>query len=469
MAEERVQRRLAAIFAADVAGYSRLTEADEEGTVAALKSFRHGLIDPKVAAHSGRIVKTTGDGLLVEFPSVVDAVRCAMETQRDMAARNSGVPPGERIQYRVGINLGDVLVDEDDILGDGVNVAARLDGLAKPGGLCVSDLVHQMVLDRVNEPFRDLGLQRVKNIARPIRVWQWTPDAAGDGPQPVAAALNQKIRFCTAPDGVQIAYATVGEGPPLLKAPNWLNHLEYEWRSPSWGPTFAALARRHRLVRFDQRGNGLSDWEVEEISEDAMIADMAAVADAAELDKFALFGISQGCAFSVRYAVETPSRVRCLVLLGGYLRGRLMRGAADQAQLYEAAKTMIRQGWGSPNPAYRHFFTSLMRPDATPEQAGNFDELQRISVAPGNAVRIYEMNAHVDVSDLARRVQVPTLVLHCVGDRMCVLDEGRRMAALIPGARFVALEGNNHVPIEGTPGFDAFVEEVDAFLAEHGG
>jgi class 3 adenylate cyclase/pimeloyl-ACP methyl ester carboxylesterase len=469
MVKERVERRLAAIFAADVAGFSRLTEADEEGTVAALKAFRHGLIEPKVAEHSGRIVKTAGDGLLVEFPSVVDAVRCAIETQRGMAARNSGRPPKERIQYRVGINLGDVLVDDGDILGDGVNVAARLEGLAKPGGLCVSDVVRQTVLDRVNEPFRDLGLQRVKNIARPIRVWQWTPDASPDEPEPVAAALNQTIRFCTAPDGVQIAYATVGEGPPLLKAPNWLNHLEYEWRNPAWGPAFAALARHHRLVRFDQRGNGLSDWEVAEISEDAMIADMAAVADAAGLDSFALLGISQGCAFSVRYAVENPQRVRCLVLLGGYVRGRLRRGSAEQAQLYEAAKTMIRQGWGSPNPTYRHFFTSTLMPDATPEQAANFDELQRISVAPANAERIFEMNAHVDVSDLARRVKVPTLVLHCVGDRMCSLDDGRRMAALIPGARFVALEGNNHVPMEGTPAFDAFIEEADAFLAEHGG
>jgi len=469
MAEERVQRRLAAIFAADVAGYSRLTETDEEGTVAALKAFRHGLIDPKVAEHRGRLVKTTGDGLLVEFPSVVDAVRCAIETQRGMVARNSGLPSKERIQYRVGINLGDVVVDEDDILGDGVNVAARLEGMAKPGGLCVSDVVHQMVLDRVNEPFRDLGLQRVKNISRPIRVWQWTPDASRNDPEPVAAALNQKIRFCTASDGVQFAYATVGEGRPLLKAPNWLNHIEYEWRNPSWGPTFAALARHHRLVRFDQRGNGLSDWEVDEISEDVMIADMASVADAAELDTFALLGISQGCAFSVRYAVENPGRVRCLVLLGGYIRGRLMRDSPEQAQLYEAARTMIRQGWGSPNPAYRHFFTSILMPDATPDQADTFDELQRISATPANAVRIFEMNARVDVTNLARRVKAPTLVLHCVGDRMCFLEEGRRMAAVIPGARFVTLEGNNHIPIEGTPAFDTFIEEVDAFLAEHGG
>lgn len=464
-----MERRLAAVLAADVVGYSRLMGADETGTLLALKAHRRELIDGKIAEHQGRIVKLTGDGMLAEFASVVKAVACATEIQRKMPERNADVPEDRRINFRIGINLGDVIVEDKDIYGDGVNVAARLEGLAKPGGLCISDVVHQVVLDRVNEPFRDLGLQRVKNISRPIRVWQWTPDASLRDPQPLAAPLNQKIHFCTASDGVQIAYATVGEGPPVLKAPNWLNHIEYEWRSPSWGPTFAALARHHRLVRFDQRGNGLSDWEVDEISEDAMIADIAAVADAAELDTFALLGISQGCAFSVRYAVENPERVRCLVLLGGYLRGRLMRGSPEVVQLYEAARTMIRQGWGSPNSAYRHFFTSILMPDATSEQAENFDELQRISATPENAVRIFEMNARVDVTDLAARVKSPTLVLHSEGDRMVPLDEGRRMAALIPSSRFITLEGNNHIPIEGTPSFTAFVREVDTFLAEHGG
>jgi pimeloyl-ACP methyl ester carboxylesterase len=308
----------------------------------------------------------------------------------------------------------------------------------------------------------------VKNISRAIRVWQWTPNAPVEEAEIADAALTQRVQFCVAPDGVQIAYASVGKGPPLFKAPNWLNHIEYEWRSPIWGPTFAALAKNHELVRFDQRGNGLSDWDVEEISEDTMISDMATVADTASLDSFALLGISQGCAFSIRYAVEHPEQVRCLVFLGGYVRGRLKRNSPEQEQLYEAAQTMIRQGWGSPNPAYRHFFTSSFMPDATPDQASTFDELQRISITPENAVRIWEMNASVDVTDLAGKVTVPTLVLHCQGDRMVPLEEGRRMAVLIPGSRFVTLEGNNHTLIEGTPAFDTFFKEVNAFLHEHG-
>src|SRR5467141_835792 len=169
---DRVERRLAAILAADVAGYSRLMGADEEGTLAALKALRRELADPKIAEHRGRIVKTTGDGLLVEFPSVVDAVRCAVELQREMASRNDGVPEPRRIEFRIGINVGDIIIDEHDIYGDGVNVAARLEALAEPGGICISRVVRDQVRDKVDFDFEDLGEQQVKNIARPVRVYR---------------------------------------------------------------------------------------------------------------------------------------------------------------------------------------------------------------------------------------------------------------------------------------------------------
>ena len=272
-----------------------------------------------------------------------------------------------------------------------------------------------------------------------------------------------------APDGVQIAWASVGEGPLVLKAPNWLNHIEYEWRSPVWGPAFAELARHCRLVRFDQRGNGLSDWEVDEISQDAMIGDMATVARAAGLDRFALLGISQGCAFSIRYAVENPERVTCLVLLGGFVRGRLKRPDPEQKKLCEALSLIIRDGWGSPNPVFRHFFTSNFIPDAPPEVASSFDELQRIATSPTNALRLWEMAIRLDVTELAKQVRVPTLVLHCKGDRVVPLEEGRYMARLIPGASFIELPGSNHalLALAGTPAFDQFLEEATNFIATH--
>ncbi|HSA81179.1 MAG TPA: alpha/beta fold hydrolase [Geminicoccaceae bacterium] len=462
-----MERRLAAIMATDMAGYSRLMEVDEEGVLVRQKVHRRELIDPEISAANGRIVKSTGDGLLVEFGNVVDAVRCAVTIQSAMPRREAGIPHDRQILYRVGINLGDILFEEGDVFGDAVNVAARLEGLSVPGGVCVSDVVHQLIDERIDAPFRNLGSQRVKNISRPVRVWQWTPDAPATEAIHDATPLNQEVRFCTAPDGVQIACSSVGEGPPLFKAPNWLNHIEYEWRSPVWGPFLRELARHYRLVRFDQRGNGLSDWDVEEISEDVMISDMATVADAMGLERFALLGISQGCAFSIRYAFENRERVSCLVLLGGFVRGRLMRRSAEQEEMFRAATTMIRHGWGSTNPAIRHFFTETFMPDATPEQKRSFDELQRITTTAENAERIWHMNASVEVSELARQVQAPTLAVHCRDDPNVPLAEGRRMAGLLPGARFVELEGANHVVIEGTPAFDQFFSEVRSFLARH--
>ena len=464
---DEMARRLTAILAADMAGYSRLVEVDEADVLDRQKRYRRELIDPALAGFGGEIVKTTGDGLIVTFASVQDAVRAALAVQDAIQEREGATDEARRILYRIGVNLGDVVFEDGDVFGDAVNVAARLQTLARPGGVCIADLVHQLTADRLDVTFQDLGLQRVKNISRQIRVWQWSPEPAPVAGPPGKLALGQEVRFCTSPDGTQIAYARIGKGPPVLKAPNWLNHLEYEWRSPVWGPVWRQFAKNFELVRFDQRGNGLSDWEVDEVSEDAMIGDMATVADAAGLGRFALFGISQGCAFSIRYAAEHPERVSCLVLLGGYLRGRLERNSADEERIFEMALTMIRQGWGSPNSAFRHFFTHSFMPDATPDQAAHFDELQRIAITPQNAERIWQMNAMVDVTALAAKLQAPTLVLHCRDDRMCPLKEGRRMAASIPNARFVELDGANHALLENTPAFDQFFTEAEAFLQAH--
>ena len=182
-----MKRRLAAIMVTDVVGYSRLIRADEEGTLAALKALRADLIDPKIAEHHGRIVKLMGDGMLAEFASVVDAVRAAVETQQSVSEHNVDLPEDKRIEFRVGINLGDVVIDGDDIHGDGVNVAARLEGLAEPGGVYVSAAVYDQVRDRLDFPFEDLGEQEDKNIDRPVRVWRWVRDTGAPLPEAVGA------------------------------------------------------------------------------------------------------------------------------------------------------------------------------------------------------------------------------------------------------------------------------------------
>ena len=281
---------------------------------------------------------------------------------------------------------------------------------------------------------------------------------------PQAPALRHEIQFCTASDGVRIAYAEVGTGPPLLKAANWLNHLEHDWESPIWSHLLRELAAEHRLIRYDARGNGLSDWEVDDISFEAFARDLESVVEATGIDRFALLGISQGCAVSIAYAVQHPQRVSHLVLYGGFARGRRKRGSPEEVEQADALLTLMRQGWGQENPAFRQIFTSLFIPGATAEQGQWFNDLQQKTTSPANAVRIRRAVDDIDVIDLLPRVTVPTLVLHCRSDAVQPFEEGRTLAAGIRGARFVALEGHNHMILEGDPGWRRFLDEVKTFL-----
>jgi pimeloyl-ACP methyl ester carboxylesterase len=224
------------------------------------------------------------------------------------------------------------------------------------------------------------------------------------------------------------------------------------------------MAARYRLIRYDERGNGLSDWDVGDISLDAFVSDLETIVDAIGLKEFPLLGISQGCAVSIAYAVRHPDRVTRLVLYGGYARGRRKRGQQSEIEQADAIVTLIREGWGQENPAYRQLFTSRFIPDATPEQARWFNELQRTTTTPQNAVRIRRTVDDIDVTSLLPRIHVPTLVLHCRDDALQPFEEGRRMAAGIPGSRFVGLEGRNHLILEHEPASNRFLDEVTRFL-----
>jgi class 3 adenylate cyclase/pimeloyl-ACP methyl ester carboxylesterase len=479
LASVSVERRLAAILVADIDGYSRLMGIDEVGTLSALKAYRRELVDPTIAAHHGRIVKTTGDGMLVEFSSVVDAVACAVAIQRGIAGRNSQAPADTRIVFRIGINVGDIIIDGDDIFGDGVNIAARLQTLCEPGGLCISRTANDQVRDKLSLAFADLGEQSVKNIARAIGVFglaakdiEALPEtplpqpAPGPDAAPPDATSAQEIQFCTAPDGVQIAYSRIGRGSPLVKTGNWMTHLEFDFESPIWRHLYRELARDHTLVRYDARGNGLSDREVEHVSLDAFIHDLETVVDAAGVERFALLGVSQGCAVSIGYAVRHPERVTHLVLYGGYAVGwnKRIRTEAEREQA-SAMLTLMRVGWGQQDPAFRQLFTSQFIPGGTKQQADWFNELQRISTSPADAVRNFKVNGDMDVTDLLAKVTVPTLVMHARDDARVPFDAGRRMAAGIPGARFVSLPSRNHLILEDEPAFGRFLQEIRAFLA----
>jgi pimeloyl-ACP methyl ester carboxylesterase len=275
--------------------------------------------------------------------------------------------------------------------------------------------------------------------------------------------MEQTIQLCTARDGTRIAWASVGSGPPLVKAANWLNHLEYDWESPIWKHVFRELTRRFHLVRYDERGNGLSDWDVDDLAFEAFVDDLDTVVAAAGLDRFSLLGVSQGCAVSIAYAVRYPQRVDRLVLYGGFAHGWI-HGSASTVARHEAMTTLMQQGWGRDNPAFRRLFTALYVPDGTHEQQQWFDDLQRVTTSPDNAVRLLHAIGAIDVRDLLPRVTVPTLVLHARDDAVVPFGNGRALAATIPGARFVPLPGRNHLLLEHDPGWDRFLSETVSFL-----
>ena len=277
--------------------------------------------------------------------------------------------------------------------------------------------------------------------------------------------MEQVIRFCQSGDGVRIAYAVMGQGPPLVKAANYVTHVEQDLRGPVWRHWLEGLAAHHTLIRYDERGCGLSDRDVADFSMKGWVGDLEAVVDTLGLERFALLGISQGASVSVAYAVQHPDRVSHLVLYGGYARGRFNR--SEDPLHMQQAETMInaiRVGWGQVNPAFRQLFTTLLMPDATPEQSEWLNELVRISADPETAARMERAFYHIDVTDLAPHVTAPTLVLHPRQDASISFEEGRLLAALIPGARFVPLESRNHVLLEDEPAWPRFLAEVHAFL-----
>ena len=270
-----------------------------------------------------------------------------------------------------------------------------------------------------------------------------------------------EIRFCTAPDGARLAFAVHGHGPPLVRVATWLTHLELDWGSPVWRHWLDRLGELHTVVRYDERGCGLSGPGVETLSVETWVGDLERVIDAVGLERFALLGVSQGAAIAVAYAARHPARISDLVVYGGYARGRRLRGQGEEEEALLAA---IRAGWASDEPAFRHLFSMLFLPHGTPEQLAWYDELLRTTTTADAAVRLFRARGAVDVVDAARRVKVRTLVIHAREDRVVPVEEGRLLASLIPGARLVVLDSANHILLADEPAWEQFLYEFREFL-----
>ena len=279
--------------------------------------------------------------------------------------------------------------------------------------------------------------------------------------------LEQEIRFCRTDDGVTLAYACSGAGPPLVKAANWLTHVDHDWHSLVWRHWLVELSRRHRLIRYDERGCGLSDWDIKPPTFESWVKDLETVVDAAGLDRFPLLGISQGGAVAVAYAARHPERVTKLVLYGTYPQGRLVRARSEEDRRdHQLQVELARLGWGRDEPAFRQVFTAQFMPEGSRELWDEFNELLRKTTSGENAARVLELTGSVDVAEAATLVRAPTLVLHARHDHRPPFEQGRLMASLIPGSRFVALESSNPILRSDEPAWPIFLREVDAFLAE---
>jgi len=281
-----------------------------------------------------------------------------------------------------------------------------------------------------------------------------------------AGASRQRIHLCTSADRTRLAYATTGEGYPLVRAGHWLTHLDFDWHSPIWRPILLELGKNFRVTRYDQRGNGLSDWVVNDFSLHRCIEDLEAVVKAAGLDRFALYGSSQGAPIAIAYAARHPERVSHLILHGGYIQGRLIRGSKEEREQGQALLTLIRHGWGKPESPFLKAFTSMYIPDGTREEIESLVELQQKATSSENAARLRAAIDCFDVAHFLPEITVPTLVVHARNDGVQPLDQGRALAAAIKNAEFLMLESSNHVVVQSEPAWDEFFRALRNFVID---
>ncbi|WP_448006787.1 alpha/beta fold hydrolase [Agromyces bauzanensis] len=357
-----------------------------------------------------------------------------------------------------------VAIDPTDEDAHVAIMRARLDAGDRTGALRQYDLLARTLEAEFGfGPGAEARAMRERALDR-----RGAPTPAPGSPPVAAEPITQQVRFCTAADGVRLAYATSGTGPPLVKASNWLTHLDHDWTSPVWQHMWQALSREHTLVRYDERGCGLSDWDIdiESYSLDAWVRDLETVVDDLGLERFPLLGMSQGGPIAITYAARHPERVSHVIVLGTCARATWARATDEQRRELAALGELMKVSWGSEQSGFRQVYDARFLPDGPLDTWRAFDELQRRSTSPRNAFRLWRAFGSLDCTAEARRLEVPTLILHATGDRVWSFSEAEELHAMVAGSRLVALPGRNHVLQADEPAFAMFIEEVERFLAE---
>ncbi|MGG7566470.1 alpha/beta fold hydrolase [Rhodovulum sp. DZ06] len=455
-------QRTAAILSADVVQATAMMERDGEGALARLKRLRHEVVQPAIAGRRGRAFKVMGDGLLAEFPAPGAAVAAAVEIQRSLASGAGRAAGGAEIALRIGVHRGAAIPDGLDLYGDAVNGASRLQALARPGGVAVSGPAWAGAGGLQLRP-RDGGMQALRGFSRPVRV------LFIDGPEttPAGPAARQRIYSVKGGGGAEIAWTRHGDGPPLLRAGHYLTHMHHDWENPVWRPTLDLMGARFRVVRYDMRGSGLSERRVPDMSLDRYVEDMAAVADAAGLERFPVLALSQGVAVALRFAARFPERVTAMAFWGGFARSRLARGDPAAEAEAEALLGLIRVGWGAHGSPFLKAFTAMFMPDATPAQVDGFVETQRACADVDGAVRVREAIHRFDGLDAAAALNLPLLIAHAERDAVAPLAEAQLIAERVPGAALVRFDSDSHVLLPQNANWAALDLMLD-FLAAHG-
>ncbi|MAZ17502.1 MAG: hypothetical protein CL535_14400 [Ahrensia sp.] len=352
----------------------------------------------------------------------------------------------------------DRVVSTDDLIGSVWN------------GRIVSNSAVSARISAARSALGDDGVRQQWIRTVPRRGFRFVGAVEADGLQETPAparseeAQRQRVTFCRSVDGTRIAYATSGEGYPLVKAGHWLTHLEHDWHSPVWRPLLDRLNAQYRLIRYDQRGNGLSDWDVGDFTLDRFVEDLESVVESAGVNRFALYASSQGVPVAAAFARRHPQMVSHLVLQGGYEQGRLVRGSESERAQAEAILTLIRHGWGKRGSPFIDAFATMFIPGGSQEQILSLIDLQRQTTSPENAAALRAAIDRFDVSDIVGEIAVPTLVVHARDDGVQPFEQGRLLASHIPGAEFVMLESRNHVILPQESVFSVLFEEIDRFI-----